>query len=189
MSNRTCTFEGCASKHYSLGYCRLHYGRHKAGREMGGPRKVKFHDAAEALRTRVKRAGECIEWDGARIAAGYGVLRVDGKLKYTHRLVWERDRGPIPDGMFIDHMCFNRACMNVEHLRLATPMQNSQNRSGAKPGSTSKYRGVSWYEPSKRWKVQVKVGGKNYQKYFLDESDAARYAAELRREHMTHSQN
>ena len=33
--------------------------------------------------------------------------------------------------MFIDHMCYVRSCVNTGHLRLATPQENQQNRSGA----------------------------------------------------------
>lgn len=34
-----------------------------------------------------------------------------------HRWVWERHRGPIPEGYEIDHLCLNRGCCNVEHLQ------------------------------------------------------------------------
>lgn len=189
MSKRTCTFEECTDKHYSKGYCRLHYSRNAAGRDMNAPRPARYSGPDEALQTRVKQVGECLEWDGARIRSGYGVLRVGDQVKYTHRLAWERENGPIPDGMYIDHMCHNHACMNTDHLRIATPMQNTHNRKGAKPGSSSKYRGVGWYKQSSRWRVQVKVDGKTHSKYFLDELEAAQYAKELRAELMPYSQN
>ena len=43
----------------------------------------------------------------------------------THRYVWERDRGPIPKGMHIDHLCRKPSCVNVEHLEVVTPRVNT----------------------------------------------------------------
>lgn len=44
----------------------------------------------------VKLKSNCIEWTGARTSAGYGVVRVDGKPTYAHRIEWEKHRGTIP---------------------------------------------------------------------------------------------
>lgn len=55
-----------------------------------------------------------------------GYLRV-GDWRYTgkgrcplimyHRYIWETNRGAIPKGYEIDHLCHNRACCNVNHLQ------------------------------------------------------------------------
>jgi len=37
-----------------------------------------------------------------------------------HRHKWEEANGTIPEGYEIDHMCKNRACCNLDHLRLLT---------------------------------------------------------------------
>lgn len=34
-----------------------------------------------------------------------------------HRTMWKHYGGMIPEGFEIDHLCGNRACFNVEHLR------------------------------------------------------------------------
>lgn len=60
--------------------------------------------------------GDCWEWTGSLTQAGYGHMSVDGKLDYTHRIVWELLVGPIPEGLVIDHLCRNRACCNPDHL-------------------------------------------------------------------------
>lgn len=38
--------------------------------------------------------------------------------EYFHRAVWQHHNGPIPEGFDLDHICMNRACFNLDHLRL-----------------------------------------------------------------------
>jgi hypothetical protein len=71
--------------------------------------------------------GPCWLWTGARnVQTGYGVIRVDGKLKYAHRYVWESLVGPIPDGLHIDHLCINRPCVNPDHLEPVSVTENNR---------------------------------------------------------------
>jgi hypothetical protein len=35
---------------------------------------------------------------------------------YAHRLSYEHHVGPIPDGMVLDHLCRNKACIRPSHL-------------------------------------------------------------------------
>lgn len=78
----------------------------------------------------------CFIWMGATDSKGYGRLRVDGRLVPAHRYAWEQECGPIPEGMVLDHTCWERSCVNTDHLRLATRQQNGAYRSGAQPGRT-----------------------------------------------------
>lgn len=55
---------------------------------------------------------------------GYVKKMIGGVRKRRHRWAWEFANGPIPEGMIIDHLCRNRACYNVEHLRLVTHVEN-----------------------------------------------------------------
>lgn len=48
----------------------------------------------------------------------------------AHRAVWVYAHGPIPEAMTIDHMCKNRRCVNVEHLRLLTNYENARRTDG-----------------------------------------------------------
>ncbi len=55
---------------------------------------------------------------------GYGQTW-DGKtVVLAHRVAYEREVGPIPKGMVIDHLCRTRACVNVEHMEVVTHGEN-----------------------------------------------------------------
>jgi hypothetical protein len=70
----------------------------------------------------------CWEWRGARNQKGYGNIRIEsyGPAKSAHRVAYAELVGPIPDGMEIDHLCKNRACINPQHLEAVTRTTNIQ---------------------------------------------------------------
>ena len=56
----------------------------------------------------------------------YPRRRANGRLRYVHRLTWEAVHGRIPDGLTIDHLCFNRRCINLDHLEVVTASENTR---------------------------------------------------------------
>lgn len=66
----------------------------------------------------------CHIWTGPKTWNGYGQVRFNNRWSMVHRVIWEHFRGPIPEGMQIDHLCAVEPCCNVEHLRVVTPQEN-----------------------------------------------------------------
>ncbi len=54
----------------------------------------------------------CWLWMGRGHSQGYGRLGES----FAHRLSYETFKGPIPEGLQIDHLCRVRLCVNPAHL-------------------------------------------------------------------------
>ena len=67
--------------------------------------------------------GDCIVWTGTINHEGYGSFWT-GASEPAHRVAWKLVHGPITKGLQIDHLCRNRACVNVAHLRVCTFREN-----------------------------------------------------------------
>lgn len=66
----------------------------------------------------------CWTWTGSLNGDGYGKLRVDGRMSLAHRVAYETCVGPIEDGLVLDHLCNNRACVRPSHLEPVTQGEN-----------------------------------------------------------------
>jgi hypothetical protein len=75
-------------------------------------------------RVLVDEATGCWLWQGAKVGAGYGTIKVDGRTILTHRLAYELFVGPIPTALELDHLCRVPACVNPAHLEAVTHAEN-----------------------------------------------------------------
>jgi hypothetical protein len=89
---------------------------------------VKPRERDEAKRERaLTRRDEfgCEVWQGARTADGYGLIG----SRVAHRVLWERVRGPIPEGKALDHLCRRRSCVALHHLEVVSASDNERRKS------------------------------------------------------------
>jgi hypothetical protein len=78
----------------------------------------------------------CWLWLGALDGHGYGHMYINGRYAAAYRVGYELAKGPIPDGMVIDHLCRTPICVNPDHLEAVTqsinllrsPLMGSHNR-------------------------------------------------------------
>lgn len=72
--------------------------------------------------------GECWVWTACRNPDGYGKVSVNGRVVGAHRAAWERDNGPVPEGLCVLHRCDVPACVNPSHLFLGSHQENMRDR-------------------------------------------------------------
>lgn len=79
--------------------------------DKNGPIPIDRHDL-----------GNCWIWIAYRNQAGYGWFKLGSRRDGTegqvqaHIWLYEYEIGPVPDGLELDHLCRNRACVRPTHL-------------------------------------------------------------------------
>lgn len=138
---------------------------------------------------KVDTSGNCHEWIAGKDTGGYGIFRIENRNRPAHRIAYELAYGPFDPAMHVDHICHVKACVNPEHLRLTTRVQNAENRAGAtKHNKSSGIRGVSWNIGVKKWIVTAGHEGKRYYGGIYDDiAEAEQAAIALRMRLHTHN--
>ena len=130
MAKATCSVEGCDRPAGTRGWCNKHYTRWRRHGDPVHPGPT-HAPAVERFWRKVDRSDECWMWTGGKNGTGYGRFTVDNRTVYPHRFSYETFVGPIPDGLILDHLCRNRACVRPDHLEPVTYAENIR-------------RGVKW---------------------------------------------
>lgn len=103
----------------------------------------------------------CHVWQRAKNTKGYGVIWFEGKLHLAHRVVWLLHYGDWPSADRVtDHICENKACVRLEHLRELT---NSQNILRAHPrgDARTEHRREINRRAKAKYRAKLKAGGSN----------------------------
>ncbi len=91
-------------------------------------------------------SGGCWEWQAGMSPTGYGYFAYGGRKKLAHRASWEIFKGPIPRDLQALHQCHKRNCVNPEHLKLGTHLDNmaQMKESGRAKGGSPGLKG-EWH--------------------------------------------
>lgn len=106
--------------------------------------------------------GDCWQWQGYRIKAGYGTFYIraetypqkagQGHTHFTNRIAYFLQTGDDPFGFHVMHSCDNPACVRGDHLSKGTPKENTLDakakgrlatgdRAGSRTKPESRHRG------------------------------------------------
>lgn len=124
----------------------------------------------------------CWVWQKVLDPWGYGRMwfPTGQRTRKAHRVYWEREHGPIPEGKQVHHICGEPKCVNTAHLELVEPYEHGirHSRDGL---PTSKYVGVSWGRCGNNWVAKL---AHKYIGVFPTEEEAYAAVQRARRERM-----
>lgn len=118
------------------------------------------------------KEGAEVGWVDSR---GYVRTKLNAKMTFAHRVIWEMHNGPVPNGVEIDHINGIKHDNRIENLRCVDRWINCKNaamRTDNKTGVT----GVSYNKGKNRFIVQLQKDGVRESKSFLEFNEAKEYA-------------
>lgn len=169
-----CSLEGCGNPMFSRKMCIRHYTRWQ---RYGDPDQFSLifsKSTEERFWEKVVKSDNCWLWDAYLTEDGYGGFSFNGVTQGAHRYSYmlHHELDSLPDHKYVDHRCHTPSCVRPDHLRLATPKQNNENKKTTSTKAKSGIRGVSMH-PCGKWQGHVGHKGKTYHVgLFVDIKDA-----------------
>jgi predicted secreted hydrolase len=129
-----CSIAECEKKVFAKTkqLCAMHYyrlRRHGSVLTEDLPKKIAAKNWTDRYWSYVDKTEDCWAWTSAIDSYGYGVFQLAHPKRQTvkaHRISYELLVGPIPESMTIDHLCFNKKCVNPSHLEVVTASENGR---------------------------------------------------------------
>ena len=110
---------------------------------------------------------------------GYFTVRVFGKKRLNHRLIYLMHHGNLPKE--VDHIDGNTLNNDINNLRESTHSENICN-SKLRVDSKTGVKNVSWNKRSQKYSVKLNVSGKRYEFGFYEDLELAELVAVMARE-------
>ena len=115
---------------------------------------------------KVDKTATCWTWTGS-ISNRYGVFCIRDSSGSWHNAqahvlsMLIDGRGPVLDGMDIDHLCENRLCVNPKHLAIVPHAENLRSQ-GLRTDNATGVRGVRWDKERRKWMAEACFDYKRY---------------------------
>jgi hypothetical protein len=142
--NTFCTAPGCQRRAITHQLCPAHDMRRKKHGDVCADEPIKAQAKAStpahlriAANVTIDTVTQCWNWTGAT-SRGYGHLTFQGGGHPAHRVSFEAYRGPIAEGLVLDHLCRNTRCVNPDHLEPVTHRENIMRGIGIAPRNAAK---------------------------------------------------
>ena len=101
--------------------------------------------------------GPCWLFSSWHNSAGYPYINVDGRGQPAHRVVFTLATGQKLDGLDLDHVCRNVACVRPDHHDVVTHSENMRRLSQAQ--TKCRKAGHDWTDPRN---VRTRKNGRRY---------------------------
>lgn len=127
---KKCAYAGCDKQSKSCGYCNTHYERIRRNGTVELLNPPDTRPIVERIMDNLAMIPECGCWLWLGPGHSHGQISVHGEKqpRLVHRVMWEHENGPIPNGMLVCHKCDIGRCCNPNHLFLGTQQDNQADK-------------------------------------------------------------